>query len=140
MKCQYCGEQMPRNKRAGSKYCSRQCQHAAVVKRSRERKNTPQPKQQEATRKTSPAEDASELARQDFERMMDGSLEDMLRLNRDQLKAALIDSYTPASALPAISKQLIAICERLDSLQGAGSLFDEAEEIEVNDDVGLEII
>ncbi len=51
------------------------------------------------------------------------------------------DTSTPANALPAISRQLIDVCERIESLQGGGltDLLDD-EEDEVTDDVGASIV
>lgn len=80
-----------------------------------------------------------DLARTEFERMMDDSVEDVLRLNRDRLKQALIDPMTPANALPAISKQLIAICDRLNKMSGDDNLFD-LDNVEVMEDAGASII
>ena len=73
--------------------------------------------------------------------MMDGSMLDMLRANRDRLQKAMDDMSTPANALPAISRQLIDVCERIESLQGGGltDLLDD-EEDEVTDDVGASIV
>ena len=56
--------------------------------------------------------------------MMDDSLEDVLRTNRDVLAKALTDPGTPPNALPAISRQLIAVTERLDQLEGGDPLLD----------------
>ena len=66
---------------------------------------------------------------------------DMLRANRDRLQKAMDDTSTPANALPAISRQLIDVCERIESLQGGGltDLLDD-EEDEVTDDVGASIV
>ena len=71
--------------------------------------------------------------------MMDDSLEDVLRMNRDRLKAALQDPSTPANALPGISRQLIDVCERLQGMSGQGGLFDD-ESMEVVEDVGASIV
>ena len=73
--------------------------------------------------------------------MMDGSMLDMLRANRDRLQKAMDDTSTPANALAAISRQLIDVCERIESLQGGGltDLLDD-EEDEVTDDVGASIV
>lgn len=82
-----------------------------------------------------------DLDQRSFERMMDGSMLDMLRANRDRLQKAMDDTSTPANALPAISRQLIDVCERIESLQGGGltDLLDD-EEDEVTDDVGASIV
>lgn len=73
--------------------------------------------------------------------MMDGSMLDILRANRDRLQQAMDDKSTPANALPAISRQLIAVCDRIESLQGGGltDLFED-EEDEVTEDVGASIV
>jgi hypothetical protein len=82
-----------------------------------------------------------DLDQRSFERMMDGSMLDMLRANRDRLQKAMDDTSTPANALPAISRQLIDVCERIESLQVGGltDLLDD-EEDEVTDDVGASIV
>ena len=82
----------------------------------------------------------ADLDRQNFERMMDGSMEDMLRANRDRLLAAMDDKATPANALPGISRQLIAVCERIESLSGDGLADLVDEEDEVMADVGASIV
>lgn len=72
--------------------------------------------------------------------MMDGKLEDVLRHNRDRLQAALDDPGTPATALPAISRQLIAVCRELDDLSEGDPLLDfDDEQAEVSD-VGASIV
>ena len=73
--------------------------------------------------------------------MMDGSMLDMLRANRDRLQKAMDSESTPANALPAISRQLIAVCDRIESLQCGGltDLFED-EEDEVAEDVGASIV
>ncbi|MGR4840980.1 hypothetical protein [Bifidobacterium adolescentis] len=90
-----------------------------------------------------------DLDQRSFERMMDGSMLDILRDNRDLLLKAMADPTTPANALPAISRQLIAVCDRIESLQVGGLtdlLDDEEDEVtddeedEVTDDVGASIV
>ena len=56
-------------------------------------------------------------------------------------RKAMDDTSTPANALPAISRQPIDVCERIESLQGGGltDLLDD-EEDEVTDDVGASIV
>ena len=73
--------------------------------------------------------------------MMDGSMLDILRDNRDLLLKAMANPTTPATTLPAISRQLIDVCERIESLQVGGltDLLDD-EEDEVTDDVGASIV
>lgn len=72
--------------------------------------------------------------------MMDDSIEEVLRMNRDRLKAALNDPDTPANALPNISKQLIAVCDRLNQMSGDDNLFDDIQDVEVTQNAGASII
>lgn len=72
--------------------------------------------------------------------MMDDSIEEVLRMNRDRLKAALNDPDTPANALPNISKQLIAVCDRLNQISGDDNLFDDIQDVEVTQNAGASII
>ena len=69
------------------------------------------------------------------------TINNILRDNRDLLLKAMADPTTPANALPAISRQLIDVCERIEALQGGGltDLLDD-EEDEVTDDVGASIV
>lgn len=142
MKCELCGKEFqPSGHGRPQKYCSKSCRQKADYRR---KKNRPA-----QARKSSPAagtaetkrELESDLDQRSFERMMDGSMLDMLRANRDRLQKAMDDTSTPANALPAISRQLIDVCERIESLQGGGltDLLDD-EEDEVTDDVGASIV
>lgn len=72
---------------------------------------------------------------------MDDGIEDVLRMSRDRLKAAMEDMETPANALPAISRQLIAICDRLEAMEGGDPLLDDDDgDVEVDDDVSEAIV
>ena len=82
-----------------------------------------------------------ELDRGTFERMMDDGVEDTLRHVRDRLKLALDDESTPASALPAISRQLIAVVDRLEVVSGDGGLADlVGSGEEVTEELGASIV
>ena len=138
MKCELCGKEFqPSGHGRPQKYCSKSCRQKADYRR---KKNNPA-----RTRKSKPAKakrkPEQELDRRNFERMMDGSMLDILRDNRDLLLKAMADPTTPANALPAISRQLIDVCERIEALQGGGltDLLDD-EEDEVTDDVGASIV
>lgn len=138
MKCELCGKEFqPSGHGWPQKYCSKSCRQKADYRRKKN--NTAQ------ARKSKPVEakrkPERELDQRSFERMMDGSMLDMLRANRDRLQKAMDDTSTPANALPAISRQLIDVCERIESLQGGGltDLLDD-EEDEVTDDVGASIV
>lgn len=142
MICEVCGKQFrPSGKGSQQKYCSAKCRQKDYRRRKKNRpaqdRNSKPPVKAVET-KQKPERD---LDQRSFERMMDGSMLDMLRANRDRLQKAVDDTSTPANALPAISRQLIDVCERIESLQGGGltDLLDD-EEDEVTDDVGASIV
>ena len=142
MKCELCGNEFrPSGHGRPQKYCSKSCRQKADYRRKKNRparagKSKPDAVAAEAKKKPEP-----DLDQRSFERMMDGSMLDMLRANRDRLLKAMDSASTPANALPAISRQLIAVCERIESLQGGGltDLLDE-EEDEVTEEVGASIV
>lgn len=142
MICEVCGKQFrPSGKGSQQKYCSAKCRQKDYRRR---KKNRPaqdrngKPPVKAVETKQKPERD---LDQRSFERMMDVSMLDMLRANRDRLQKAMDNTSTPANALPAISRQLIDVCERIESLQGGGltDLLDD-EEDEVTDDVGASIV
>lgn len=142
MICEVCGKQFrPSGKGSQQKYCSAKCRQKDYRRR---KKNRPaqdrngKPPVKAVETKQKPERD---LDQRSFERMMDGSMLDMLRANRDRLQKAMDDTSTPANALPAISRQLIDVCERIEALQSGGlnDLLDD-EEDEVTDDVGASIV
>lgn len=142
MICEVCGKQFrPSGKGSQQKYCSAKCRQKDYRRR---KKNRPaqdrngKPPVKAVETKQKPERD---LDQRSFERMMDVRMLDMLRANRDRLQKAMDDTSTPANALPAISRQLIDVCERIESLQGGGltDLLDD-EEDEVTDDVGASIV
>lgn len=140
MKCELCGKEFqPSGHGRPQKYCSKSCRQKADYRRKKnaqDRNSKPPVKAVETKQK--PEQD---LDQRSFERMMDGSMLDILRDNRDLLLKAMDDPTTPSGALPAISRQLIDVCERIESLQGGGltDLLDD-EEDEVTDDVGASIV
>lgn len=139
MKCELCGKEFqPSGHGRPQKYCSKSCRQKADYRRKKDR---PPQTAAKKTKTRTKREPESDLDQQSFERMMDGSMLDMLRANRDRLQKAMDDTSTPANALPAISRQLIDVCERIESLQGGGltDLLDD-EEDEVTDDVGASIV
>ena len=135
MKCLECGrEYKPTGHGKPQKYCSNACrQRAYKARKAAGRTGTPA-KPAATGRKpaggTKPKAAAVEktdavapLSRLEFHRMMDDSMEDVLRLNRDVLSRALTSPDTPANALAAISRQLLAVTERLDRLEGGDPLL-----------------
>lgn len=142
MICEVCGKQFrPSGKGSQQKYCSAKCRQKDYRRR---KKNRPaqdrngKPPVKAVETKQKPERD---LDQRSFERMMDVSMLDMLRANRDRLQKAMDDTSTPANALPAISRQLIDVCERIELLQVGGltDLLDDKED-EVTDDVGASIV
>lgn len=141
MRCELCGGEFRPTNHNGrkQKYCSRSCSNKAAYRKRKLRDAGELPPAVKLEPREKPV--GPQLDRRSFERMMDESLEDVLRHNRDCLQAALDDSSTNATALPAISRQLIAVCERLEDMRGGGGLFDsEEEESEVSEDVGASLV
>ncbi|WP_137656940.1 hypothetical protein [Bifidobacterium moukalabense] len=137
MICEICGaEFQPSGHGKRQRYCSESCRNKAKYRRRKKRPTDSEEKTPEPA-----GTPTSDLDKRNFERMMDGSMLDMLRANRDRLLKAMDDTRTPANALPAISRQLIAVCERIESLQGGGlnDLLDD-EEDEVTEDAGASIV
>ena len=142
MICEVCGKQFrPSGKGSQQKYCSAKCRQKDYRRRKKNRPAQDRNGKPPVTAVESKQKPERELDQRSFERMMDGSMLDMLRANRDRLQKAMDDTSTPANALPAISRQLIDVCERIESLQGGGltDLLDD-EEDEVTDDVGASIV
>ena len=140
MICDICGKEFqPSGHGKRQRYCSESCRNKAKYMRRKGKTVDPSGKRAEKKPVRESGTEVADLDRQGFERMMDGSMEDVLRRNRDRLQAALDDIATPANALPAISRQLIAVCERIESLSGGGlaDLLDEESEVV---DVGASIV
>lgn len=142
MKCELCGKEFqPSGHGRPQRYCSKSCRQKADYRRKKDlatQTEADRPVSKPTKTKRKPEQD---LDQRSFERMMDGSMLDILRDNRDLLLKAMADPTTPANALPAISRQLIDVCERIEALQGGGltDLLDD-EEDEVTDDVGASIV
>lgn len=143
MECEQCGREFrPSGHGRAQRYCSKRCRNRAdYLRRKGEAPATPRKATRPAREsKPEPACKPTPLTGREFERMMDGKLEDELRHNRDRLRSALDDPGTPANALPAISRQLIAVCRELES-QSGGGLFDETEsETTEVSDVGASVV
>ena len=147
MKCAVCGKEFhPSGRGIAQRYCSKSCKNHAAYLKLKANAGKPKAKAKrkaktEEPTKATPAEATSvELDRRQFERMMDDGLEDVLRANRDRLRKALDAPDTPANALAAISRQLIAVCEKLERLDGADPLTDLFEDEEVTSDAGASLV
>lgn len=137
MKCLECGREFaPSNHGSPSKYCSGACRAKAYRKRRMAGGEV------EEKRDTAPAKPkTSVLTGREFERMMDDSMEDVLRHTRDVLRKAMDDPGTRASDLPALSRQYIAVCRELESQSGGNDLFAADDEtMGVSADAGASIV
>ncbi|KFI97824.1 hypothetical protein [Bifidobacterium stellenboschense] len=133
--CAHCGKPLDPNQSAKAKYCSASCRVLAC--RERRKHGTP-PK-----RKPEPKpEPAPQLNSRDFDRMMDGSIEDDLRHARDRLKQYLDDPATPANAISNIVARYVAVCEKLHDMAGGDDLLADLTDdtSEVNADAGTSIV
>lgn len=124
MQCKNCGRFF-KSTGHGRKpqYCSAKCRVDANRKKKRGEKteNTVQEDVQPVvinlpSKKVKTTISNKDLTKQLFDRMFDDSLEDELRFTRDVLHKALISPDTPASALAAISRELINMTEKLNNL------------------------
>ncbi|MCF2705825.1 hypothetical protein I6E29_00860 [Arcanobacterium haemolyticum] len=78
----------------------------------------------------------ADLRLEDFERMMDDSVEDTLRFTRNILKHTLEQGLAPANTLAPISKQLIEIAKELEARTGGDIFTDElSDDSEVSEEV-----
>lgn len=132
MKCVICGKEFSANTNARRKpkYCSAACKQKAYELRKR---IGAKPEVKRAKRKVTVQVSRNvdaELDKDTFERMRDGALVDILRFNRDVLQKALGSPDTPPSALAAISKQLIAVCRQIETLEtDDGDVLASSEEL-----------
>lgn len=134
--CAHCGNPLPPNMRSTAKYCGAACRKAA--QRARQNKTDPS----RPSSKPEPERDAkpAPLTGREFDRMMDGSMEDELRHVRDRLKAYVDDPDTPANAMPNIVAKYLAVCEKLHSLSGGDPLAGLLDEQEVGEDAGASVV
>lgn len=133
MKCCICGNEIPPRKNSRgrpSKYCSQACRKAAQRLRNKIGAVPPEPKHGKTTVRVSVSPDVdADIDEQTFERMRDGRVLDELRFNRDVLHKALADPGTSPAALAAISKQLIDVCQRIESIETADDVLPASEEL-----------
>lgn len=141
MKCEQCGKEFrPSGRGKAQRYCSKHCRNRANYLARKHGDGSEDVKPAAKTKAKPRAKHDAPLKRLDFERLMDSPIEDVLRANRDRLQAAMYDIDTPASALPAISRQLIAVCRELASETGGDPLLDLNADVEEAVDDGASII
>lgn len=142
VKCAICGNEFEGNPNArrAQKYCSDACK----LKAYRLRKKIGAKPEVKGPKKTVTVPVGNhveaELTREQFADMSDGTLLDKLRFMRDILERALRDDETKGSALPAISKQLIDIYQRIDQVKAdthvdVETTFVDAEVVDDGDEV-----
>lgn len=138
-RCKYCGKPLPANVTARCEYCpGGTCRKMAYKRRKATAdpvRPGKQPEKREAASKPPPSID-----RREFDRMMDGSMEDELRHVRDRLKTYVDDPDTPANAMPNIVAKYLAVCEKLHSLSGGDPLAGLLDEQEVGEDAGASVV
>ncbi|NEG89164.1 hypothetical protein [Bifidobacterium aerophilum] len=140
--CAYCGKPLDANMSSRARYCSDSCRVLSCRKRRKAGRPVTR-KPQTAKREPNPKpEPAPQLGSREFERMMDGSLEDDLRHVRDRLKTILDDPGTPATAIANIAVRYVQVCEKLHDMAGGDDdLFDPDDDMtEVNADAGASIV
>lgn len=143
--CAHCGKQLDRNAGSRAKYCSDACRQAAY--RARKAQNPTAPATavgRDSSVRKEPGghvtvdltkDVSATITREEFERMMDDTVEDTLRFTRGVLKMALPEA--PANTLAPISKQLIEIAKELEARTG-GSVFDDASGLGESEEVSEE--
>lgn len=139
--CKWCHGPIPPNRQSNAEYCSQKCNQAAYRARKKQADGTTAKPKAERRPTPQPAP-APSLNSREFERMMDGSIEDELRYVRDQLKKYLDDPATPANAISNIAARYIAVCEKLHDMAGGDDLLDALEDdtMEVSADAGASIV
>lgn len=132
--CARCGKLLGRDMSPRAKYCSDSCRVLACRERRAKgvKASGPEPKP-----KASPA---PAIDRREFDRMMDGSMEDELRHVRDRLKTYVDDPDTPANAMPNIVAKYLAVCEKLHDLSAGDPLAGLLDEQEVSEDAGASVV
>lgn len=142
--CAHCGKQLDRNAGSRAKYCSDACRQAAYRARKAQNPTAPGTTADNSGVRRGPGghvtvdltkDVSATITREEFERMMDDTVEDTLRFTRGVLKMALPEA--PANTLAPISKQLIEIAKELEARTG-GSVFDDASGLGESEEVSEE--
>lgn len=136
MQCKNCGRFFkPTGHGRKPQYCSDKCRVNANRKRRKQQKqsNTDSQADRQSVMINLPSKTVKttvgneDLSKRTFDRMLDSTLEEELRFTRDVLHKALISPDTPASALAAISRELVNVTEKLEATvndsEPSGSLF-----------------
>lgn len=133
MKCKSCGKYIRWNGHGRQpSYCSAACRKNA--QRARQRRPQPADEDKPQLKKkngkltlTIPGA-TDQITRQSFDRMMDGKVEDELRFVKQVLHDTMANPSTPANALAALGKELIAVSQKLTDLDGEADTLKALED------------
>lgn len=104
-RCAECSKILPKNSNSQRKYCSDNCRKLASKHRNKAPHQTPIVKQ--LLQQTTEIGDTGTPE----------SYEDLLQLSLHALQKAVRDEETPAQAMAALTKQLLAVGKELDSVR-----------------------
>ena len=139
MQCKNCGHFFKTTGHGRKpQYCSDKCRVDANRKRKQNGAKKEETKQPVVINLPSKSVKTSiqdeELTKETFERMCDTSGLEELRYARDILHKAMISPDTPANALPAISRELIGITEKIEGMSDSTNPLSVLETEAVNND------
>ncbi|UQA84498.1 DUF6076 domain-containing protein [Gardnerella vaginalis] len=139
MQCQNCGQYFKTTGHGRKpQYCSDKCRVDANRKRKQNGTKKEEIKQPVVinlpTKSVKTSVQAEDLTKETFERMCDASVLEELRYARDILHKAMISPDTPANALPAISKELISITEKIEGMSDSTNPLSALETEAVTND------
>lgn len=139
MQCQNCGQYFKTTGHGRKpQYCSDKCRVDANRKRKQNGTKKEEIKQPVVinlpTKSVKTSVQAEDLTKETFERMCDASVLEELRYARDILHKAMISPDTPANALPAISKELISITEKIEGMSDSTNTLSALETEAVTND------
>lgn len=139
MQCKNCGHFFKTTGHGRKpQYCSDKCRVDAHRKRTPNGTKKEETKQPVVinlpTKSVKTSIQAEDLTRETFERMCDASVLEELRYARDILHKAMISPDTPANALPAISRELIGITEKIEGMSDSTNPLSALETEAVTND------
>lgn len=139
MQCKNCGHFFKTTGHGRKpQYCSDKCRVDANRKRKQngtKKEETKQPVVINLPSKSIKTSIQDEyLTKETFERMCDTSVLEELRYARDILHKAMISPDTPANALPAISRELIGITEKIEGMSDSTNPLSALETEAVTND------
>lgn len=139
MQCKNCGHFFKTTGHGRKpQYCSDKCRVDANRKRKQNGTKKEETKQPIVinlpSKSVKTSVQAEELTKETFERICDASVLEELRYARDILHKAMISPDTPANALPAISKELISITEKIEGMSDSTNPLSALETEAVTND------